>query len=92
MGHGHAQKLAELRGHTDAIWSVAFSRDGTKIVTASSDRTARVWDVATRKSIAELRGHNDVIRSAVFSPDGKQVVTASNDGRARLWTQSPEEV
>src|SRR5262249_3462956 len=65
--------------------SAAFSPDGSRIVTASDDKTARIWDAATAKEIAVLRGHADVLRSAVFSPDGSRIVTASADETARVW-------
>ena len=46
--------------HDDAVWSAAFSPDGKRIVTASSDKTARIWDAATGKPIGEpLKGHKD---------------------------------
>ena len=58
--------------------SAAFSPDGKRIVTASRDKTARLWDAATGKPIGEpLTGHDDVVSSAAFSPDGKRIVTAS---------------
>ncbi len=74
-----------LSGHTDAVRSAAFSPDGARIVTASGDRTARVWDARTGKAIAVLAGHEDSVRSAAFSPDGGRIVTASWDMTARLW-------
>ena len=49
----------------------AFSPDGQRIVTASDDKTARIWDAATGKPIGEpLKGHEDDVYSAAFSPDG----------------------
>jgi WD40 repeat protein len=55
-------------------------------VTASQDKTARLWDSATGQPIGEpLRGHTDWVASATFSPDGKRIVTASDDRTARLW-------
>jgi len=74
-----------FRGHDGAVWSAAFSPDGTRIVTASVDKTARLWDAATGKQIAVLRGHDDWVRAAAFSSDGSRIVTASNDKTARLW-------
>ena len=66
--------------------SAAFSPDGKRIVTASEDKTARLWDAATGKQIGEpLRGHEGAVMSAAFSPDGKRIVTASADNTARLW-------
>ena len=61
------------------------NRDGTRIVTASLDKTARIWDAASGKPIGELTGHQDGVGGAAFSPDGARIVTASQDGTARLW-------
>jgi hypothetical protein len=75
-----------LEGHEDVVTSAAFSPDGKRIVTASWDRTARLWDAETGKSIGEpLTGHAERVWSAGFSPDGKRIVTASWDKTARLW-------
>ena len=68
------------------MFSAAFSPDGKRIVTASADKTARLWDAETGKQIgAPLVGHEDAVWSAAFSPDGKRIVTASDDKTARLW-------
>ena len=55
------------------------------MVTASGDKTARLWEVASGKEIGVLKGHDGGVWSAAFSPDGRQVVTASGDKTARLW-------
>ncbi len=62
-----------------------FSPDGERVVTASGDGTARVWDAATGKELAVLRGHEGEVRSAQFSRMGQRVVTASWDDTARVW-------
>jgi WD40 repeat protein len=65
--------------------SATFSPDGSRIVTASGDKTARIWDAASAKQIAVLRGHDREVNSAAFSPDGSRIVTASGDKTARIW-------
>ncbi|HEY1687039.1 MAG TPA: serine/threonine-protein kinase, partial [Tepidisphaeraceae bacterium] len=76
--------LQELR-HGDFVNSAMFSPDGTRIVTASSDNTARVWDAITGKPIGLPMRHEDAVFSASFSPDGTRVVTASEDNTACVW-------
>jgi WD40 repeat protein len=74
-----------LVGHTGLVSSAAFSPDGARIVTASWDATARVWDARTGAALATLSGHKAWVHSAAFNPDGTRVVTASWDKTARIW-------
>jgi tRNA A-37 threonylcarbamoyl transferase component Bud32/tetratricopeptide (TPR) repeat protein len=71
--------------HEGPINQVALSPDARTLVTASLDRTARLWDVPSRKLLHTLRGHQDAVLSAGFSPDGRVVFTGSMDRTARLW-------
>ena len=45
-----------LRGHTDVVTTVAFSRDGTRIVSGSEDKTVRIWDVETGAEVSSFVG------------------------------------
>src|SRR5579862_9255431 len=74
-----------LRGHTGGIVYAAYSPDGSKIVTASEDHTARIWDARTGLQIGPALKHDDDVNMAEFSPDGTLVVTASEDNTARVW-------
>ena len=74
-----------LRGHSEGINEVRFSPQGLRVVTASRDRTARLWSVRTGETLATLKGHEGQVNGAEFSPDGTRVVTVSSDKTARLW-------
>ena len=76
---------APLEGHTDKVNSATFSPDSTRVVTASADRTARIWDVSTGKQIGVLDGHEGPINSVAFSADGLRMVTVSDDTTMRVW-------
>jgi Tol biopolymer transport system component len=79
----------DLLGHRGSVWSVAFSPDGKRMVTGSSDNTARVWDLSGATPTATvLEGHRGSVSSVAFSPDGKRVVTGSSDNTARVWDLS----
>jgi WD40 repeat protein len=74
-----------VAGHTDLVLSAAFSPDGARVVTASDDNTAWVWDAKTGAALATRSGHTGEESSAAFNPDGARVVSASDDKTARLW-------
>ena len=57
-----------LQGHTNAVLSAIFSPDGCRVLTASGDQTARLWEADTGKLLATFQGHGGGVRSAVFSP------------------------
>jgi eukaryotic-like serine/threonine-protein kinase len=78
-------ELGALSGHGDRVKSAAYSPDGTHIVTASWDKTARAWDARTGAQQLVLSGHDGYVESAVYSPDGTRIVTASWDKTARVW-------
>ena len=65
---------------TDAV----FSPDGTRILTASRDKTAKLWDATSGKLIVSF-SHQDEVNDAEFSPDGARILTASGDKTAKLW-------
>jgi WD40 repeat protein/serine/threonine protein kinase len=77
--------LKTLRGHSARVTSVAFSPDGRRIVTASVDQTAKVWEAASGRELLTLKGHAGGVRSVAFFSDGQRIVTGSIDQKAKLW-------
>ena len=73
-----------LRGHEHDVPFVAYSPDGTRIVTASSDKTVRIWSADTGDLLHVLQ-HGDMVDAADFSPDGKLVVSGAADDLLRVW-------
>lgn len=67
--------LQTLEGHTDYVYSVAFSPDGKQIVSGSWDNTVRLWDAATGAVLQILEGHTSYVNSVAFSPDGNMLPT-----------------
>jgi WD40 repeat protein len=80
-----AQCTATLRGHSDKVYSVAFSPDGAKIASGSIDGTVRIWDASTAQCTATLQEHSDSVYSVAFSPDGTKIATGSEDKTVRIW-------
>ncbi|KAI0310037.1 hypothetical protein OF83DRAFT_1071175 [Amylostereum chailletii] len=75
-----------LRGHNDGICSVAYSPDGTRIVSGSDDWTIRIWDAETGQPVGKpLQGHTSEVNSAAYSPDGTRIVSGSYDKAVRIW-------
>jgi len=74
-----------LTGHNDRLFDAAFSPDGSRVITAGRDGTARVWDAATGAALLTLSGHTTYLTSVVYSPDGTRIATASADNTARVW-------
>jgi WD40 repeat protein len=78
------KKLFELDGHTQQVHDVGYSPDGQWLVTASEDRTARIWRAANGKSAVVLPHDREVV-FAMFSPGGRWVVTGDADRVIRVW-------
>ncbi len=87
-------EIEAVPGQDNPIWSVVWSPDGERVLTAHWRGTARVWDLRGAGPDAEIEpialgGHTLPVVAVAFSPDGERVVTASLDSTARIWTLGP---
>jgi WD40 repeat protein len=88
IGIEEGSELGILRGHTNDVNGVCITADGSRIVSASSDCTLRVWDAKSYKHLATLEGHLGAIRKVVALKEENRVLSASFDATLRLWDLS----
>ncbi len=67
------------------IFQITFNPQGTRIMTASADKTARLWDPLTGECKQILEGHTDEIFSCAFNYEGNTIITGSKDNTCRIW-------
>lgn len=74
-----------MDGHTGAVLGVAFSSDGSRLVSASLDGTARIWHTDADNSVTTLEGHHGAVMAAAFDDQADRVVTGGIDGAVGVW-------
>ncbi|TDD62934.1 WD40 repeat domain-containing protein, partial [Actinomadura darangshiensis] len=79
------RKRGQLTGHTESVTGVAFSSDGKRLASSSADKTVRIWDVATRRSVRVIKAGGANVKDVKLSPDGSSVLGACNDRTVRIW-------
>jgi tricorn protease-like protein len=79
------QLVALLNGHTNVVFSLAFSPNSKLLVSGSYDFSAIIWDVASHALLHRLQGHTAELYAVTFTPDGQRAVTGSVDTTLRLW-------
>ncbi|MCD4738844.1 MAG: hypothetical protein K8R89_06255 [Anaerolineae bacterium] len=80
-----ATQVLTLTGHTAPVKAIAFSPDGKLIVSGSSDKTIRLWDVESGEPEFTLIGHTSDVTSLAFSSDGQYLISGSRDRTVRIW-------
>jgi len=85
LWHISDQAIMTLRGHQSWVNSLALSPDGNRLVSGSSDKTIKVWDVKTGAEVMTLYGHEGYLCGVAFSPDGKHIASSSMDNTIKVW-------
>lgn len=76
---------ALVGAHTGQVRKTAYSHDDKKLLTASTDKTAKLWSIDSRTLIGTFTGHNAPVWAAIFSPDDTLAVSSGSDGFIRIW-------
>jgi len=71
--------------HSSRVTAVAWSARGSRLASASYDKTVRVWDAASGSSVLTYQGHWDRVLCTAWSPDGNLLASAGNDGTVQIW-------
>ena len=81
--------LERYEGHSDSVYSVAFSPDGKSLASGSLDKTLKIWDLSECRSRSRcksvLSGHSDFVLSVAYSGDGNCLVSGSKDRSVVFW-------
>ena len=80
--------VSSTAGLTGGVYSAAYSPDGSKIVSASFDKTVKIWNASNGNLIVTCTGHTDSVYSVAFSPDGTKIVSGSADKTVKVWNAS----
>jgi WD40 repeat protein/uncharacterized caspase-like protein len=79
------QLIRTFEGHSDGVLSVAFSADGTRVLSGGNDRMLKLWDVASGQLIRSFGRQSAEVSSVASSPDGKRMFSGGEDKTLRLW-------
>jgi WD40 repeat protein len=79
----NGKRIIQLRGHSRAINTVRFNKNGSRLLSASVDNSVKLWEIPSGRLIRTFSGRS--FNSADFSPDGKFIITANDSGKAVIW-------
>lgn len=77
--------ICSYRGHSNAVRSLSWRSDGTRIISASNDKTVHIWDTRTANRLQSYRDASDAVRAVAGSPDGANIATVGSDALVRVW-------
>lgn len=84
-------KFKSLDGHSGPVRTVAFSKDGSRIISGSQDNTIRFWDAEGGQLLKSFRGHDGAVRTVAFAESDQVILSGSHDNSIRKWNISEYE-
>ena len=81
----HSKALYTYHGHTASVNAVAWSPDGKRIASGSTDNTVQVWDAIDGRHVFTYKGHTNPVGAVAWSPDGKRIASGGNDHTVQVW-------
>ena len=85
MGPGHGRELRTLAATQSSVTAVAVTPDGQIAVSASADKTLKMWDLDSGRELRTLRGHAVAVTAVAVTPDGQRALSASGDSTLKVW-------
>ena len=78
--------IQTLQGHSNWVLSVIYLPDKDQLVSASYDKTLKIWSLASGQCVQTLQGHSRSVDSVIYLPDKNQLVSASKDKTLKIWS------
>lgn len=78
--------FCSIKGHDQAVWSVLPLPDRNQVLTASADKSIKLWNIANQQCLQTFKGHTDCVRGLTLTSNSETFLSCSNDGSAILWT------
>jgi WD40 repeat protein len=83
---GTGRFMADFKGHTDVLTSMAYSPDGRFLLTGSQDKSLKLWSITTGTIVRTIaNAHDAYVYVVAYSPDGKKIASGSYDGTVKVW-------
>ena len=77
--------IRTIEGHTNVVTAVAVTPDGRRLISASYDKTLKIWDLECGEHLKTLKGHSAWVTAVTVTPDNKRIISASDDQTSIIW-------
>jgi eukaryotic-like serine/threonine-protein kinase len=77
--------LLSFSGHSGEVFGVAIAPDGRTALSGSTDKTLKLWDLASGRELRTFTGHSESVYSVAIAPDGRIALSASEDKTLKIW-------